>query len=330
MADVQRQFEQFHEKIRVDYDMANDLRDHRDAVVDRIKKHLQDNNLPGLRVLHQGSYKMKTGVKPIADLEYDIDIGLRFDIRSEHHDAGTVRKWVYDAVQEHTEHVEDKGPCVRVVYQKGYHIDLVTYAVWEEDGIEVYHLAHKTNGWRPADPSGLVKYVDDYRETHFKDTEDSATKTDQFRRCVRCLRRWSDVRMPFEAERKPTGLALVLLSIQRGMTSFRHVDGRCDDRRTLETLTRTIAATVGRIEAHKPTPEYEDLFARLSDKEMMELINDFGALRDALRDAGTMADPVEACKRLRGVFGEDFPVPDPEDTAKKTQAPAIITSSSSA
>src|SRR5258706_10592738 len=138
MADVQKQFEKFHDTIRVDYDMAQDLRDPRDAIVERIRKYLQDNKLPGMSVLHQGSYKLKTGVRPIANLEHDIDVGIRFGIRSEDYPATTVRKWVYESVKEHTERTEDKGPCVRVVYKKGYHIDLVTYSVWEETGKDTY------------------------------------------------------------------------------------------------------------------------------------------------------------------------------------------------
>lgn len=129
MADVQKQFEKFHETIRVDYDMSSELREKRDIVVEKIKKFLREKGLPSCEVLLQGSYKMKTSVQPIEDLEYDIDIGLRFAIHEDDHDAATVRGWVYDAVSDHTMRVEDKGPCVRVYYAKGYHLDLVTYAV---------------------------------------------------------------------------------------------------------------------------------------------------------------------------------------------------------
>jgi len=219
---------------------------------------------------------------------------------------------------------------VRVAYEKGFHIDLVAYSVWEKDGRETFCLAHKSNGWRPADPPALIRYVDDYREKHFQDTEDSLTGTDQFRRCVRYLRRWNDVRLPRELDGKPTGLALVVLAIQRGVTGTRFVDRRSDDLRCLHVFCQNVASTVGRLKAVKPTPENEDLFGRLSDKEMATLIADFGTLRDTLRDAGATSDPVVACRRLQEVFGDDFPVPDPEDTAKKTGAPAIIRSSTSA
>jgi hypothetical protein len=57
---------------------------------------------------------------------------------------------------------------------------------------------------------------------------------------------------------------------------------------------------------------------------------DLGKLADALGQAGEETDPVKASKLLQKYFGDDFPVPEPEDTGTKTKAPAILTSSSSA
>jgi hypothetical protein len=331
MADIQKQFEQFHLKIRVDYDMASELRDKRDTVLRRIKNYLEKNGHPSCRELLQGSYKMKTGVKPIEGLEYDIDIGLRFDINETDHKAEEVRGWVYEAVKDHTKRIEDKGPCIRVVYEAGYHLDLVTYAVWTaEFGSEQYRLAHKKHDWRPADPPALLNYVRDYRKQNFVDTEDNATKTDQFRRCVRALRRWNDVQMPYESHTKPPGLAFVLVAIQQGLAKSTFIDGRSDDRRCLAQFTRSMANIVGRVTATKPTPEYEEMFSRLDDADMAVFKKRMATLAEALESAGNMADPVNACKKLVEVFGEDFPVPEKEDTGERTKAPAIVTSSSSA
>ncbi|MFO0806456.1 MAG: nucleotidyltransferase [Gemmataceae bacterium] len=321
MADVQKQFEKFHDTIRVDYDMAGTLQEKRDIVVKKLKKWMKDNGKPTCEVLLQGSYKMKTGVIPIADLEFDIDIGLRFAIHENDYPAATVRGWVLAAVDDHTMSVEEMGPCIRVNYSKGFHLDLVSYAVWEEYGKDVYRLAHKTNGWRKADPPGLLDYVNNYRE-NFKDTGDGATQTDQFRRCVRCLRRWNDERMPYESDNKPAGLAYVLLSIQRGL--YKHVfsDGRPDDRAALTALTRTLAQTYGRLQAKKPTPEYEDILARLDEKSMTSLKTDLGKLADALDAAGRETDVVQACKMLRKEFGDDFPIP-PAEAKNLTEAVAM-------
>ena len=82
MADVQKQFEEFHEKIRVDYET---LREKRDIVLNRLGKHLKENKRPGFDEILQGSYAMGMGIAPIDELEYDMDVGLRFQISDRDH-----------------------------------------------------------------------------------------------------------------------------------------------------------------------------------------------------------------------------------------------------
>ena len=52
-------------------------------------------------------------------------------------------------------------------------------------------------------------------------------------------------------------------------------------------------------------------------------------LARALRDAAQEEDPVTACEILKGVFGDDFPIPDPGAAGKKA-GKAVLSSSSSA
>ncbi len=328
MANVQKYFEQFHQTIRMDYEMSSTLREKRDIILNRIRKHLAEKGRPGFDEMNQGSYRMKTGVVPVADLEYDIDVGLRFNFTEDDYDAKTVRKWVFEAVDGHTQKVEDRGPCIRVTYMDGYHVDLVIYARWSDAlSVEQHRLAHKTNGWRPADPVGLLDHVRKARRA-YEGTEDNATKTDQFRRCVRYQRRWIDEAIPEESTAKPAGLAFVLLAIQKLQPHLSWM-GLPDDRSALEALAYNAANTFGRLIAVKPTPEYEDMFARLTDDEMLSLKARYAAMAKALREADEAVDPVEACRILQEVFGPDFLVPAPEETAKKTSTPAIVPSSSS-
>src|SRR5690349_14522148 len=110
MANVQKQFEQFHAIIRTDYEMNETLREKRDFLLDKIRAHLRKNGRPGFKRISQGSYKMKTGVVPIEDLEYDIDVGLRFAFTENDHTAKEVRGWIFEAVKDHpTKSVEEKG-----------------------------------------------------------------------------------------------------------------------------------------------------------------------------------------------------------------------------
>ncbi len=328
MANVQKYFEEFHKKIRVDFKMDEILQEKRDIIINRLRMHLLENERPNFKEMLQGSYKMKTGSKPIADLEYDIDVGLRFPFHEDNYDAMTVHQWVFEAVDGHTEKVEDRGPCIRVTYTDGYHVDLVNYANWEDDfGNEQFRLAHKDTGWRPASPIELIEYVKTKREP-FKGTEDNLSQNDQFRRVVRYQRRWIDEEIPIESSAKPTGLALVLLSIERLQPTTNWI-GKSDDLLAIENLAVNVANQVGRIIAYKPTPEHEDMFVRLTEDEITALKVRYGVMSGALKAAREETDPVEACKILQKIFGSDFPVPEHEDTAKKTSSPAIVTSSSS-
>jgi len=330
MANLQPYLEQFHDTIRADYDMLETLRNKRDIILRRVQKHLKDNSLPGFTALGQGSYTMKTGTVPTPGLEFDLDVGLRFDFRDTDHEASDVRGWVFDAVEGHTEKVEAKGPCIRVTYTDtvGYHVDLVCYAVFDDDaGVEQYRLAHKHDDWCPADPPKLLEHVQMARAP-FENTKDKRTSTDQFRRVVRYLKRWNDVAIPTERKDKPTGLAFTILCCNH-LTPRASLDGS-DDRAALSSLARSLGQQVGRITAEKPTPGYEDMLGRLNESQMSKLKSRFTALADALDAAAREPDPVEACKLLQKVFGDDFPVPAPDTTAKKSGAPAIITSSASA
>lgn len=329
MADLQKYFEQFHDAIRLDYEMNATLAEKRDIIVRRIRDRLKDAKRPLPDVLLQGSYSMRTGVVPIADLEYDIDVGLRFYFHESEYSAADVRAWVWDAVKDHTNSVEGKGPCLRITYVDGYHVDLVCYAVWTDDlGQDQYRLAHKSDGWLAADPPALLEHIRDWRRA-FVDTKDG-TGTDQFRRTVRYLKRWNDKAIPEERRDKPTGLAFTLLCGAYLAPQLQPFSGKSDDRAALESFARDRAQWLGRIEAHKPTPQYEDMFERLDDDEMEALKKRFLKMADALRDAGKEVDPRLACQLLVPVFGEDFPVPAEVRTAETSPSPAIIGSSASA
>jgi hypothetical protein len=334
MADVQSLFELFHKNIRTYYEINETLREKKDIIVRRVKAHLAKNGRPTCQEYLQGSYKMKVGICALEGSDFDIDVGLRFAFDASKYPASEVRDWVFEAVDGHTEDVESKGPCVRVTYKDGYHVDLVSYAWWDDElGVEQHRLAHRDDGWKPADPPALVQWVRDAR-VPFADTKDTGTQTDQLRRVVRYLKRWNDHAIRGESPEKPTGLALVLLAKQHLSMPALTWTGAPDDRLAVERVARGAAATVGRIIAFKPTPQYEDMYGRLDDTAMAALKARFGKLRDALVDAGTATDPKVACKLLRQVFGEDFPCPDEEkrdsETAMRTTAPAVVPSSSSA
>jgi Second Messenger Oligonucleotide or Dinucleotide Synthetase domain len=308
MANVQKHFEKYHDAIRMDYDINKQLAEKRDIILAKIRKYLQDNQKPGFQAVLQGSYVMKTGVKPSGDLVYDIDVGLRFDISEGDYTAAEVRKWVYQAVKDHTNDVQPKGACIRVSYSEGYHVDLVMYAVQENWGVLSFKLAHKDRGWVDANPEALLKHVYDAMK-NFEETDDAATKTNQFRRLVRYLHRWDDVAMPRESAAKPCGLAFVLL-VKKYVPYKVLSGGKPDDLSALINLANAVSNSLGNISVTKPTPEYEDLFGGLTATQMVQLKTRFINLAKSLTQAKSEADEKKACQILKKEFGEDFPVPD--------------------
>lgn len=330
MADLQKYFEIFHENMRADYGLDSKLRDKRDKIIDRIREKLAEADRPGFKELLQGSYKMRTGVKPIEELEFDIDVGLRFDVDPDKTSAANVRSWVFAAVDGHTDDVAQKRSCIRVTYKDGYHVDLVIYSCQADaSGNDVYRLASKSDGWRDCDPPALENYFKDGCD-RFEGAEDSRTNTNQLRRVVRYLKRFYDESVPKESKTKPSGLAYTILAASQFQkrTDFA---GDPYDAGLLCGIADFVSGHAGRICVSKPTPEYEDLFKGLTDPAMNKFKERVAALSAAIRAAEASADPVEACTELAKPenFGRDFPIPDPPKTARKTEKPAMIPASSS-
>lgn len=330
MPNVQPQFEEFHSNIRTYYEMNETLREKKDIIVNRITKSLKEKGRPRCTPFIQGSYKMKVGICALPGAEFDIDVGLRFDFAEQDYSATEVRRWVFEAVDGHTETVEEKGSCIRVTYKDGYHVDLVSYAWWDDPyGGEQHRLAHKTKGWRPADPPALVEHVKKISDS-FKNTEDKKTGTDQFRRVVRELKRWNDVAILGESPNKPSGLALLLLAKKYMPVTVQSWDGVSDDLAAIRQIAANAAAESGRLTAYKPTPEGEDLLGGLTEGAMDSLKKRFGRLRDVADEAAGHPDPRKACMLLSEIFGHDFPIPPSTETGRKTLGPAVVPSTTSA
>lgn len=301
---IQKLFSNFHKEIRVENN--DDLRDKRDILVSKIRDSLKKAGDPLPESINQGSYIYGVGIKPVGDVEHDIDVGLEFSIKSSACEAKTVRKWVYTAVADHTNNVEDRGPCIRVRYVAGYHVDLVVYAKHKDnEDIENHQIARKDNSWKPTEPKKLKAYIFDARKS-FSDTKDSSG-SDQLQRVTRYLKRWNDLEHPSDSPDKPFGLATLLLVIKYLNGPVLDSSGESDDLGALIKVSQAVTRIPGRIVITKPTQEFEDVFEKLSAKAMDHLKQRFTELLDALESARGQGSDEAAAQILRTQFGDDFP-----------------------
>lgn len=345
---MQSYFEKFDDAIRLGRFNENaTLREKRDIIRRKLRDKLPDEfdshgeDCPSYDFADQGSYEMGTGIKPVAG-DFDIDQGLYFELASDDYsDPVLLKKRIRDSLVGHTKKVLIRRSCVTVFYQRDdedvYHVDLAVYREAAPGGLPNIGKGKENSDpenryWETSDPAGL--------STWFTADLDDVERM-QIRRLVRYLKRWKNERFNSDGNAAPTGVALTVTA--RAKFAVRYFDRVAKTPNDLGALTDVLAAVLGqfvtkldgdgrqfhRLEVHLPVQPYTDLLKAMSDAQSEVLYQKMDALKNALLDADKAVDPVEACERLRSVFGPDFPVPDPSETATKS-APTILGSSASA
>lgn len=322
MADIQKYFLQFDDAIRYERDdEIQILSEKRERVLRRLSEGIkrqrrEGKQIPSYTPFNQGSYAMKTGIKPV-DRDFDIDVGLRFEIRKSEYDPVAVKRWVHDAVAGHTQKVELRKSCVTIFYQEQgedlYHVDLAVYA--SADGTDYLAKGKTTSApdqrfWEASDPQGLIKAI----TGRF-----TGQDAEQFRRVIRALKRWKDERFSKDGHAAPKGIALTIAAyhwfqVSKQATGYWSNEYVYDD---LEALRGLAAAMLSRFQpmfqprlrVELPVSPYSDLCAMMSDGQMRDLKDRLQALYDSLTTARAQINPQAACKELRKQFGDDFPLP---------------------
>jgi len=347
MASLQPYFEKFHDEIKME-DENDILREKRDILIEKLNKKLKEQiaDPPTFTNFNKGGYAMSLGVKPV-DGDYDIDVGLEFDNnKNDYPNPVVVKEWVYNALVDQTDDVKIKEPCVTVQYhlrkEPAYHVD---FAVYAHDGYpaNLYLARGKPTSnesdkkWEIDDPKGLIKTIRD----KFTDENDRL----QFRRAIRGLKRWKDVKFSPDGHEAPIGIGLTVcgynwFSVSKTLTdSVKLSYGYNDLDATINLVnamlshfylvTTSDGKTFFRLNMQLPVKPYNDLFDKMTDIQMTNFKEKLEKLHVAMVVAQEETDPHEACKILAEQFGDDFPIPEIEETAQK-RGPAIISSSSAA
>ena len=208
------------------------MRDRRDANRNRLRNGLANAGKPApFEFVKQGSYAMRTMVRD-ADNDYDIDDGVYFRKEDLFGDRGAemtslqARQMVRDAVDDgkFKRAPEVRSNCVRVFYEKGYHVDLPVYrrVVTETAfGEEVHYELAASSGWKRSDARDVSDWYEDER----------AKSADgiQLRRINRVLKKYARSRYSWRSSIL-SGFGITVLTTER----FR-VDHR-EDRAVYDTM----------------------------------------------------------------------------------------------
>ena len=350
MANVQKQFQAFDEKIRLGrFDENATLQEKRNIIRDKL-----DDRLPGIFENHneelpeyfyrnQGSYDLGTGVQPLNG-DFDIDQGMYFDVDHGDWDPLILKKRVHEALDGHTDEVRIRRPCVTVQYHREkepvYHVDIAVYANGSGDGKARLAVARESTPkeereWELSHPKAFKEKI----EERFSETNDRA----QFRRVVRYLKRWKDNKFPSNGNAAPLGIGLTVLAYDDLLAEYSDLAAQNpDDLKALRNLVSSILGRfqsvwdaengewVRRLKAALPVEPFNDVFEQMTNKQMEAFEEKLERLQGVLDRAADAVDPHDACKDLRKEFGDNFPVPEKKETAEAQKAPAIVSSANNA
>jgi len=322
MPSLQSAFIDFHNKIKLD-DENEVLRSKRKILLDKLKNKITDD-AASYTTFNQGSYAMHTGIHP-ADDDYDIDVGIKFDIdKDDYADPVKVKKWVKDALDGHTKKVEIRRSCVTVQYQQDneplYHVDFAIYAADNRDG-KLYIAKGKENSlpenrfWELSDPQGLISVIAD-RFTE-KDGE-------QFRRVIRYFKKWKDQQFSSTGSSAPTGIALTVLAYHlfNPVSTYDVVSNTAsyNDFDAFKNLSNSIQSAFTycyevnsnehyhKISSKLPVDPGNDLFDKMTAKQMEAFYGKVQTLISKLNEADEKSKLSEKCTVLSEIFGDDFPI----------------------
>lgn len=326
MARAQTQFESFHRTILFGYDSSEELRNRRDTLLADLKSNICDD-APPYKTFTQGSYALNTGIHPLNG-NPDMDIGVLFECSPEDYlDPLVLKKYVRDALVRHNRTVNIRRPCVTVTYQRDgdpiHHIDLAVYCSNSVEQTQIAWCRESTpladREWKPSEARELTDKI----TSRF-----SGGDSDQFRRCVRALKRWRD---EIIGHKNTPSIGLTVAAYNWFVPCYDNIDGKPIDLIALRGLVNAMLDrwSGSRLQVFLPVAPYSDLFGRMTDTQMSDLKSRLEELRVALNEADAQADTHEACKILRKKFGQDFPVPEKADTTKQTSA-GVSTSGRSA
>lgn len=312
MGKIQTNFLKFHDNIRLEnFDENQALREKREILIRELER-LRNENLPdgsgnfSFETKNQGSFSTFTGIKPLNNSDYDLDVALIFNFNKALYSDPTILKVKIHDVLNRIYHrtVIIKEPCVTVEYSK-FHVDLPCYAkdefgnLYLARGKEFSDVVNKK--WEPADPEGLKNYINN--------AITQGNQRDQFRRVTKYIKFWKN--------RKITDFTVPSI----GLTIFTIKHFQYFENNDLSALANILSKMVLNFKelclVFLPVVPYTDIFAKLTDTQKESFIEKLDKFSEQIKEVVNLTSELDAISQLNKIFGEDFPCENvPQETAR--------------
>ena len=266
--------------------------------VKAISEFLSQNLSSYIEVERQGSYALRTIIKPVKDgQEYDADVLLymKYDRTKEPKDYISE---LYKCLKENEVYAEKarrKTRCVVLDYANDFHLDIVPCIPKDDDDDEQYICNNETNKFEPTDGTGYRDWFND---------KNSVTHGN-LKRVTRLLKYLRDHKGNFTAKS-------ILLTTLIGNTLDGESDG--DLFKTLPDALKTISNRINDFLQCNPTmPKIsnpilpsEDFTRHWDQKKYDHFRELFNIYNDKINKALDAKEHDDSIKKWRDVFGEKF------------------------
>jgi hypothetical protein len=290
MADCNKDFSKFLDKIQLGKTKIEYLRTSRDALRDRIKTYYKDKNENIPEFLGQGSFKAHTCINQ-KDEDYDIDDGVYLKHLPEKKDdwpkTESVHDEIIEAVKNHTDQqLEDKTACVRVQFKKEYHVDL---AIYGEFNGKVYLARKGTEQWEENNPKLFTEWILGKVKTH----------GEQLRSIIKYIKKWAYYN---GWNNSISGFFITILVGNH----FSQASER-DDLSLYNTLVNITDYLKNNRKIIRPVVPAKDMTESFSEADMDKMISRFEEFRNKAKEAVTGTVKKDAQEKWQSLFGDDFP-----------------------
>ena len=294
------------------------MRNRRDANRERLKKGLKKNNDPSSNTHQtQGSYTMHTMVQD-ENNDYDIDDGVVFlkeDLvgnQGADKTALDARKMVCSALDD-CSFIEPPvvlKNCVRVMYQKGYHVDVPVYRQLDDGSLEL-----ASSDWKGSSPSEVTAW---YNKAVCDQSPDESNGR-QLRRITTYIKAYKNSRSSWKAK-MPSGFTISTLVVECYVSDDR------DDVSLYETMKAIHSRLQWDLEVSNPvrnerlTKGSDDAQTKFLREKLSEALNNLSPLLDS--DCGRLT----ALKAWKSVFNHQFWIDrvTTEEEQKKSHNNAVV------
>ncbi|MDC5143794.1 nucleotidyltransferase [Acinetobacter baumannii] len=328
---LQNKFNTFNQRIyltRHDSEYSN-AREKDDSITAAIKAKFKEKGYPVIDNFVQGSLATYTTIKEPGK-DFDIDRAIVIDYEDSPSDPLVPKKVIFEILEDRGfQNAKIKKPCVTADYKfKNLHIDIPVYRKNSWGGYELA-VGKKDSGtehksWSESSPKELIDWVNNSSLYGVYATE----KLHQFRRLVRYLKRWRNIKFSKDVCRKIYSIGLTVMVKQHFKPSI-DADGFPNDLLALKATIDSILDWSGYFQWHSddqwkvkvelPVYPSRDIFHGSSLNTGTRFRNQLTNLRSTLQDVIDTSDETEQCSLLIKVFGDDFPSNSNTNSASNTQ-----------